>query len=156
MFNCATIKKMESQQIIQQIELLFEATDARDWDHVEKSMDEQVLLDYSSMNGNPPAMLGALEIVTAWSAFLPGFDSTHHQLSDFIVKKAAHIATAHFDGHANHCLDGDVWTVQGSYDLKLRQANNRWLVTEFKFNFAKQSGNTELPNLATQRVSNKK
>jgi hypothetical protein len=147
---------MESQQIIEQIELLFAATDARNWDYVEKSMDEQVLLDYSSMNGNPAAMLRALDIVTAWSAFLPGFDSTHHQLSNFIVERAALRATAHFDGHANHYLDGDVWTVQGSYDLKLRLANNRWLVTEFKFNFASQSGNTELPKLATQRINNRK
>ena len=147
---------MESKEIIQQIELFFAATDARNWDHVEKSMDEQVLLDYSSMNGNPPAMLRALDIVTAWSAFLPGFDRTHHQLSDFIVKKAANTATAHFDGHANHYLDGDVWTVRGSYDIKLRLVNNRWLVTEFKFNFASQSGNTELPKFAAQRISNKK
>lgn len=147
---------MEHKDIIQHIEGLFAATDARDWEKVEKSMDQQVLLDYSSMNGNPSSITPVSEIIKAWSAFLPGFDSTHHQLSNFIVKKLDNnTATAHFDGNANHYYNKDAWTVLGTYDLKLKLANSRWLVSEFRFNFLEQSGNTDLPKLAMQKVGRK-
>jgi hypothetical protein len=147
---------MEQQAIIQQIKSLFTATDARDWDKVQATMNESVVLDYSSMTGQPAATLSPESIVKAWSAFLPGFDSTHHHVSGFVVKLTGNTAMAHFDGTANHYINNAVWTVQGSYDTKLERKNNQWLISEFKFNFAEQNGNTDLPKLSAERMGRSK
>jgi len=117
-------KKMEQELIIQQIKNLFAGVDARDWNRVKATMDKQVLLDYSSMTGNPAATLNAQDIVDSWSSFLPGFDSTHHTIGGFVIKAEGSTATAHLDGTANHYINTEVWTVEGSYDVKLMLAGN--------------------------------
>lgn len=153
--NKQKLSDMEQQEIIHQIQNLFAGTDARDWSKVQATMNENVLLDYSSMNGNPATTLRPNEIVNAWSAFLPGFDSTHHHVSGFVIELIGHTAKAHFDGNANHYIGNAVWTVQGSYDTKLERVNKQWLISEFKFNFGQQNGNTGLPTLAAERMKSK-
>ena len=111
-----------------------------------------VVLDYSSMNGNPAQALTPVEITSAWAAFLPGFDKTRHQLSNFSVKEDGHTSSANFSGKADHYIGNKVWTVEGSYDVQLERQHDKWLVSALKFNFANQSGNTELPKLAMERL----
>lgn len=146
---------MDQEKIIQQITNLFAGTDARDWSRVQNTMHEKVLLDYSSLTGNPASTLTPNDITAAWSAFLPGFDRTHHRLGGFIINVSGNNATAHFDGNADHYIDDQVWTVLGSYDTKFKLVNNQWRIIEFRFNFTKQSGNTELPKLASERMKGK-
>ena len=65
---------------------LFVATDQRAWNSVQEIFDTAVLLDYSSMTGNPATKTSPDQIVTAWKGILPGFDATHHQIGNFITK----------------------------------------------------------------------
>ncbi len=135
---------------------LFVATDQGDWDTVKESFSSSVLLDYSSMTGNPAAELMPEQIVAAWKGILPGFDSTHHQLGNFITGVNGDKAEVFCYGIATHYLadeNGNVWTVVGSYDLELVQDSDKnWKVSAMKFNFKYQDGNTSLPEKAMNKI----
>ncbi|RAJ73724.1 SnoaL-like protein [Chitinophaga dinghuensis] len=139
-------------QIIQQIKTLFAGADERNWEKVKSTMNNTVLLDYSSMTGNPAITLSPDDITYAWAAFLPGFDNTHHQLSDFSVSINGNEATAEYYGKADHFISTEVWTVEGAYHTHLLLINGSWLINAQTFNFSQQSGNTALPALATRKM----
>ncbi|HEX8576706.1 MAG TPA: nuclear transport factor 2 family protein [Flavobacterium sp.] len=144
--------KME-KQIKQTISDVFNGADERNWKKVQNAMAENVLLDYSSLSGNPEAILPSKQIVATWKAFLPGFDRTRHQLSNFQIKQKGNMASVHFDGKADHFISKEIWTVEGNYDAEVAKTNNQWVVTKLKFNFLKQSGNTNLPSQASNTNS---
>lgn len=130
---------------------LFVATDQRDWDQVAKIFHHEVLLDYSSMNGNPAAKLSPEQIVAAWKGILPGFESTHHQVGNFISSIDGDKAEAFCYGTASHYLpdeNGNLWLVVGSYNFELVEVENTWKISTMKFNFKYQDGNTALPEKA--------
>lgn len=143
---------MEQEIITQVIQTLFAETDKRNWPTVMATMSDHVLLDYTSMAGGAPVELTPQQIVTAWAAVLPGFDRTHHQLSQFEIREQDTTATAHYLGKAEHFIDDEVWIVEGSYDTELRKENNAWHITAHKLNLSGQSGNTELPAMAAAKV----
>ncbi|WP_346752780.1 nuclear transport factor 2 family protein [Splendidivirga corallicola] len=135
---------------------LFIATDQKDWEQVEKSFHQEVLLDYSSMNGNPASKLSPEQIISAWKGILPGFEHTHHQLGNFISSVDGNKAEVFCYGTASHYLsdkEGSLWLVVGTYDFELEQlANGSWKITSMKFNFKYQDGNTSLPQKAISSI----
>jgi SnoaL-like domain len=146
---------MESDSIIQVVKAIFSGTDKRNWSEVKNAMAEEVLLDYSSMTGNPAALEASEKIVETWKGFLPGFDKTHHQVSDFKVSQNGSLAQVYLFGKADHYISGEIWTVEGTYDVTLSRSDAHWKVTAFKFNFIKQSGNTTLPSKAAEIAKHK-
>jgi len=143
---------MENEKIIQAITAIFKGADQRDWQKVQNAMAENILLDYSSLSGSPAATLPSKQIVEIWKGFLPGFDKTHHQLSDFQITKHDNSANVHCNGKADHFIDGDVWTVEGTYDADVSKINGQWVVTKLKFNLLKQRGHTNLPARAIEKL----
>lgn len=77
---------MEENLIKATIIRIFNGSDRHEWDTVRNSFASQVLLDYSSLNGQPAASLKAEDIVTAWISFLPKFKFTLHLLSNFEIQ----------------------------------------------------------------------
>jgi len=146
---------MDTEKIINVITNIFEGADERDWNKVKGSFADDVLLDYSSMNGSPAAVLSSNDIINAWKGFLPGFDITHHNVTNFQIKESDGIAKAHFSGKADHFIDGENWTVEGTYDLELTVSDDVAKVTKFKFNLEKQSGDIGLPQRAAGNLSKK-
>ncbi|SFC24718.1 hypothetical protein SAMN05421780_1048 [Flexibacter flexilis DSM 6793] len=134
---------------IQSILDIFEGADERNWQKASNAMANKVLLDYTSMTGGEPALLTPQEITAAWANFLPGFDKTHHQLSNF--QQQANTVT--FDGKADHYINDSVWTVIGNYYAET-EADGK--VSLLRFNFKTQSGNTELPAIATANIQKSK
>jgi hypothetical protein len=92
---------MENDKIIKTVTAIFNGADARDWQKVKAAFADEVLLDYSSMNGNPAAQMTPDQIIAVWSGFLPGFDSTHHNVFDFKVNQQGNRANVHFTGIAD-------------------------------------------------------
>lgn len=138
----------------QQIAALFAGADERNWSKAASVMDKVVLLDYSSMTGDPATLLSPEQITQAWAAFLPGFDRTNHVLSNFKVEHNNENAIVYYTGKADHFLNGGVWTVEGEYETVLGYSAGQWLINKHKFNFQKQSGNTELPGKASKQMEN--
>ena len=136
---------MDAEKIINVITNIFEGADERDWKKVKASFADEVLLDYYSMNGSPANVVSSNDIIAAWKGFLPGFDITHHHVTDFRIKQSDGVAEAHFSGKADHFIDGESWTVEGTYDLELTvSGDDSAEVTKFKFNLQSQSGDTGL------------
>ena len=134
---------------------LFIATDQKDWTTVETAFAQEVSLDYSSMSGQPAAVLTPQQITDAWKSILPGFEHTHHQIGNMITNADGNQATVFCYGTATHYLNhkaGNVWTVVGTYDFDLEKDNDAWKISKMKFNFKYQDGNTELPQLASERA----
>lgn len=138
---------------------LFVATDRRDWSEVEAAFHTQVVLDYSSMNGNPAVTLSPHEITAAWQTLLPGFEHTHHQIGNFIDQVSETQASVFCYGTASHYLPdelGNVWWVVGSYDFELIQDEAQlWHITAMKFNFKYQDGNPSLAEKAANQLKDK-
>jgi hypothetical protein len=146
--------KMENT-LIQNVKKLFEDVDRRNWPGVKAAMAQNVELDFSSLSGNPPSIQSSDSIVSAWRNFLPGFDSTRHQLTDFKVTQTGDNAIVTYHGLANHYLDKDIWTVEANYESQLTKINGAWLLSKHKLSLIKQSGNTDLPSKAAEKVKSK-
>ncbi len=135
---------------------LFVATDEQNWPDVQQAFANKVLLDYSSMSGNPSSTLSPNEIITAWKSLLPGFDFTHHQIGNIIVDENQHTASLFCYGTASHYLDNEgenLWLVVGTYDFKLKKTEDgNWEITSMKFNFKFQDGNKNLPAMAMEKL----
>ena len=134
---------------------LFIATDQQNWEFVAESFHDQVVLDYSSMNGNPASTLSPDQIVSAWKGILPGFESTHHQLGNMTTTLKGKSAEIFCYGTASHYLTdetGNIWWVVGTYDFELELIQNKWKITSMKFNFKYQDGNTTLPEKAINNL----
>ncbi|MDO3625098.1 nuclear transport factor 2 family protein [Mucilaginibacter sp. BT774] len=146
---------MNTEKIIETITNIFEGADERDWNKVKASFANDVLLDYYSMNGSPATVLSSNDIIKAWKGFLPGFDLTHHYVTKFEIEQSVGIAKAHFSGKADHFIDGESWTVEGSYDLELAIVGDDAKVTKFKFNLQSQGGNVQLSQRAVDLAAKK-
>jgi hypothetical protein len=144
---------MEGHKIIQAVTDLFKGADERDWQKVRNVMADNVLLDYQSMTGIEPGMQTPVQITDAWESFLPGFDKTDHQLSEFRVKIHGNEADVDYIGKADHFIGEEVWTISGNYQTRLVKQNDTWLITYLRLNYDKQSGNTALPQQAKARLS---
>lgn len=147
---------MDSKAIIETISAIFSGADERNWQKVESSFAEKVLLDYTSMQGGEPATVTPEDITTAWKALLPGFDSTRHNISDYNIKISGNEATVTANGKASHYLavngKNEEWVVEGNYLFSLKKENGDWKVSSMKFNKEKISGNTQLPDIAKENV----
>jgi len=145
---------MDQEKITGAILAIFNGSDEHSWTKVQRAMAEKVLLDYASLSGSPATTLSSKQIIDTWKGFLPGFDKTHHQLSNLQISQNEHHASVHCNGKADHFIGAEVWTVEGTYDIELSKIGGQWLVTQLKFNLSKQSGNTNLPADAAARVKN--
>ena len=134
---------------------LFIHSDEGDWDALRNDFSDKVRLDYSSFTGNPAAELSSDQIVNAWSGFLPLFQSTHHQISNFKIQVNGSTAAAFCYGTATHYFPNpsgnNVWTVVGTYDFQLVKSGNDWRISAMTFNFKYQDGNLELPKLIQEK-----
>lgn len=141
----------------EQVKRLFISTDNSDWDTLNEIFNEEVELDYHSMNGIPSTVLNKKEIIASWKGLLLGFDHTHHQIGNTVSKENDNEATVYTYGTAHHYLEdaGDLWVVVGSYDFNLKKENNNWKVTTMKFNYKFQYGNSNLIEKAMNNVKEK-
>lgn len=143
----------EIAQIETVINRLFVSTDQHNWDELKKIFDDSVELDYSSMTNLPGSMVTSGEIIAQWSAVLPGFEHTHHQIGNHLTEINGNSAHTFCYGTATHFLpheEGDVWTVVGTYDFNLTKKENMWVITSMRFNFKYQTGNAKLVQVAIE------
>ena len=86
---------------------------------------------------------------------MPLFNSTNHQISNFLIDENENSATVFCYGTATHYFPNEsgknVWTVVGTYDFDLVKIHSEWKVTKMKFNFKYQDGNIDLPKLVQEK-----
>jgi hypothetical protein len=145
---------LQKTGIIEAYTAIFTYSDAHEWNKVKLFLDDILTVDYSSLNGQPAALISREDLIAAWSAFLPRFTFTMHFLSNHHVFVQGEGATASCYGHAIHQLQGaeggDFWEVYGSYNFSLRRAADAWLVTSIRYNHRYAGGNLNLPVIASR------
>ncbi len=128
--------------------------DRHDWTRVRGAFADTVTTDYTSLWGGGPVTQPAYELVAGWSAFLPGFDATHHMVTNHTITSLSDTsATAQADFTATHRLDDDLWVLGGRYDYELAKSDGRWVVTSMTMTGIWESGDRGLVALAGQRAA---
>jgi len=143
------------EDIKQCIVSMFIETDNNNWEKVKECIADTLVLDYSSMNSNPPALLTPQQLIDSWKSVLPGFQSTHHQIGNFVVYHNSTTAEVFCYGTATHYLEserGNLWTVVGSYNFELIKIDEKWKISKMVFNYKYQDGNLDLVNKAINNV----
>ena len=134
--------------IIERINTLFIATDARDWPRVRECFCASVLFDMSSAGGGVATPMTPEAIPNGWEAGLKPLQAIHHQSGNFLVTVEGDRATAFCYGIASHYLPNksgaNTRTFVGSYDFELQREADAWRISMFRFNLKYIDGN---PNL---------
>jgi hypothetical protein len=136
------------EEVLDAINELFLATDARDWDRVRAVLAPKVLFDMKSLNGAEPATLASDEIVAAWEQGLRPLKALHHQTGNFRVRVRGAEADAFCYGIAAHYLPNasgrNTRTFVGSYDFHLIRSDGGWRIDVFRFHLKYIDGNLQL------------
>ena len=128
--------------------------DRHDWTRVRDAFADTITTDYTSLWGGDPVTQPADELVAGWSAFLPGFDATHHMVTNHTIASLSDTsATAQADFTATHRLDDGLWVLGGRYDYELEKSDDRWVVTSMTMTAIWESGDRGLVALASQRAA---
>jgi hypothetical protein len=128
--------------------------DRHDWTRVRGAFSDTVTTDYTSLWGGDAVTQPADELVAGWSAFLPGFDATHHMVTNHTITSLSETsATAQADFTATHRLDDGLWVLGGRYDYELEKSDDRWVVTSMTMTAIWESGDRGLVALAGQRAA---
>lgn len=127
--------------------------DRHDWARVRDAFADTVTTDYTSLWDGEPVAQPADELVAAWAAFLPGFDSTHHMVTNHTITEVSDTnATAEADFTATHRIDDELWVLGGRYDYDLTKTDGRWVVTRLTMTALWETGDRTLVTTAGQRA----
>ena len=143
----------DHQEVANTVARYFARVDQRDWDGTQALMTNPFHLDYASFGGGDPTYLNPSDILAAWSGILPGFDHTHHQIGNLDIQIYGDSARVSCYVTAFHSIDERVWTVVGTYNIPLVRNGVGWKLTGIQFLYKYQTGATDLPAEAKQRVA---
>lgn len=139
---------LDKDRIVDTVNRLFTATDARDWAAVRDCFTEKVHFDMTSLAGGTPSVLAAADIAAAWEQGLAPLDAIHHQAGNYRVEIEGEQATAFCYGIAIHykrtASGRNTRTFVGSYDFQLARFQDAWKISAFKFTLKFLDGNLEL------------
>ncbi|MEM8696326.1 MAG: nuclear transport factor 2 family protein [Pseudomonadota bacterium] len=114
--------------------------DRGEFDRLETLFAPEVRVDYSSLSGEPVSRRAASALLTDWAELLPGFDRTHHAISNIAVTLSAAEAEATADISATHWIGTDVWQVDGRYDYRLTRDGDDWRIVAMTFTLIGEAG----------------
>ena len=144
------IRELQAKgEVLDTINELFVATDAKDWDRVRAVLGREVLFDMKSMTGEEPRTVSSDQIAAGWESGLRPIVAIHHQTGNFRVRieneneaKASCYGTAH---HYRPTVSGrNTRTFVGSYDFHLRRDGAAWRIDLFQFHLKFVDGNLRL------------
>ncbi|WP_293574222.1 nuclear transport factor 2 family protein [Phaeobacter sp.] len=126
--------------------------DRQDWTRVRGAFADTVTTDYTSLWGGAPVVQSADDLVASWAGFLPGFDSTHHMVTNHSVTQLSETsAMAEADFTATHRIDDDLWVLGGRYSYALTKSGAQWQVTSLTMTALWETGDRNLTAIAAER-----
>jgi hypothetical protein len=139
---------LEKDRILERTKALFIASHRKDWPAVIDCLTEQVRFDMTSMTGEPPALVPAVEIASRWEKGLADIAAVHHQIGNELVTIDGGKAHVFCYGIALHfsplAKNGTTRRFVGSYDLDLVKQDEDWKIREFAFHLKFIDGNADL------------
>jgi hypothetical protein len=142
------IRLVEKDKVVTTCTLLFNHTDARNWQGVQACFAPEVLFDMTSLTGGDPVTMTPRAIADAWEQGLRPLQAIHHQVGNFIVDVKDRQADVFCYGIAAHYLPNPTGNhtrvFVGSYDFHLSKMSDDWRIDKFKFKLKYIDGNKEL------------
>ncbi|HET7221286.1 MAG TPA: nuclear transport factor 2 family protein [Vicinamibacterales bacterium] len=133
---------------------MLHAVDSLDWAGVRERFRDPVSVDYSSLTGQPAAMVPRDDLIEGWRGVLPGFDATQHITGPIAVDdESADEAVARTTVRGYHWLGSDEWMVAGRYTMTLVRTGSTWRITAITLTVSHQSGTLSLPETARARAA---
>ena len=126
--------------------------DLGQFEALEELYAEEVRVDYSSLSGEPASTMTAAALMTSWSATLPGFDRTRHDVTNVYVQVDGAAAVATADVSAEHFLGALYWQARGSYRYELAKRADGWRIHAHTFSLTGESGTRDIFAVASQRA----
>jgi len=127
--------------------------DRRDWDLFRGCFCDEVEIDLSSWNGNPPTTLPIDVWVEGVRSGLSGFDATQHLSGNHLVEVRGDEAHATSNIQASHMLGGERVVLGGWYDTHLVRQARGWRIARSQLNITWREGREELFAEAAARTS---
>lgn len=129
-------------------------SDRHDWDRVRGAFADTVTTDYTGLWGGDPVTQSADELIAGWAAFLPGFEITHHMVTNHTVTELTETtARAEADFTATHRIEDTLWVLGGRYAYQLEQSNESWRVTSMTMTPVWEHGDRTLVAQAGERAA---
>ncbi len=129
--------------------------DTRDWALYRSIFTDEVEVDFSSWDGNPPRRMRADDWVAGMQPLFHGLEATQHSMSNPRVSIAGERATCVMYMQAAHFLanrEGDAeFTIGGYYTDQLVKTAAGWKLCAVKLTVLWSRGNKHVMTLAVQR-----
>lgn len=122
-------------EIIELIDAIFDAVDAKDWEEVESLFvsDDTVHVDFTSVRGGTPSIIPAAEFVDRWRQALHPRKKSFHMVSHYRVTTDGDTGKVVTKAYAYNILDpvlgGEMWEVWGSFVVPARRTPEGWKAT---------------------------
>ncbi|MEO0992142.1 MAG: nuclear transport factor 2 family protein, partial [Pseudomonadota bacterium] len=127
--------------------------DRHDWPRVRAAFADRVRVDYTSLWGGEANEMDADALIAQWSGFLPGFEATHHMVTNQTVTELdGDTALAEADFTATHRIEEALWVLGGRYSYEMRREGDRWVVRSLTMTALWETGDRGLVSLAAERA----
>lgn len=140
-FDVTALDKAAIHTIIHSVSTL---ADRGDFESLEKLFAEAVKVDYTSAFGGESELKSPQALMTQWASLLPGFDRTHHQLSNIEIQIKGNSATATADVSADHYLNEMFWQIAGSYEYGFVKKDGQWTIDKMTFIAESEEGSRDI------------
>ncbi|MGN5376584.1 nuclear transport factor 2 family protein [Streptomyces lasalocidi] len=131
--------------------------DQREWESLGDVFSDEIMLDYTSLNGGEPGPVSRKDLVGAWSGLLGNFAATQHLLSNFLVDVQGDSAVATAMFQATHRMPNEhgapLWTLGGTYRIDLERTADGWRINGMVMTATWADGNQHLFHRAAQAQS---
>lgn len=128
--------------------------DRGSWDQLSTVFTDEVLLDYSSLTGEPATMIPSQKIIEGWRQSLSGYAAAQHMISNQLTTVEGDSATSTAMFLATHYLPnsdgGPIWTLGGEYHYGLVRTADGWRINALTMIIGWADGNRHVRDLARE------
>jgi 3-phenylpropionate/cinnamic acid dioxygenase small subunit len=125
----------ERKEVEDQVLRLGRMLDDQDWDGLAELFDDNVRTDYTSLFGGDPGEVTAKELLAGWRGDLTSLDYAQHviigPLAEVDGDRATATANVQIFAKRADSFGSSLWNCGGRYELAMRRAGERWLITSF-------------------------
>jgi hypothetical protein len=123
--------------VIETVDAVFDAVDAKDWDAAEALFADKVRIDFTSLADGEPADVTNVQLVDGWRVGLHVKKQSFHTVGNYRLGRDGDVVTVGVKGYAYNLLaddlGGGMWEVWGHYDLRLERVSGAWKATALTF-----------------------
>jgi hypothetical protein len=151
--SASTTTELEDRlAILELIGRLALTIDGRDWNTLGQLFTDTVYHDRTSLTGGEPTNLPVAEFVEGWRQTLQNMDAVHHQITNHVITLDGDEATCAANMQGTHVFanpsGGDMWTVGGRHDYRLKRTGDGWRIAALTFTLQWATGNMNILYLA--------